>query len=169
MDQINIEYFLYLCLYLFLWLHLTNRMKSNSYFLKVEILGARISGLVTLNTSNESLLKIFDPGQKIFLLFGSGRVCNFWKIFLIKLIFSIFCPEKSKKSVLSQKYRGRSWVDPLFTSGQKYAQIGSGQGPSQLVMGLGQKILTRVGSNFCCSGRVGSAIFGLGMDLENFP
>jgi len=25
------------------------------------------------------------------------------------------------------------------------------------------------GSNFCCSGRVGSAIFGLGMDLENFP
>jgi len=31
----------------------------------------------------------------------------------------------------------------------------------------GSKILTRAGSFLCCSGRVGSDIFGLG--LENFP
>jgi len=37
--------------------------------------------------------------------------------------------------------------------------------------GSGSKIFDagRVGSNFCCLGQVGSAIFGLGMDLENFP
>jgi len=40
-----------------------------------------------------------------------------------------------------------------------------------VVMSTGQKILTRVGSGqfFCCSGWVGSAIFGLGFGLENFP
>jgi len=39
----------------------------------------------------------------------------------------------------------------------------------ELVMGYGSKSfdLGRVGSNFCCFGRVGSAVFGLG--LENFP
>jgi len=39
----------------------------------------------------------------------------------------------------------------------------------ELVMGPSQKFLTGVGSNFWCLGWVGSAIFGLGMDLENFP
>jgi len=39
----------------------------------------------------------------------------------------------------------------------------------QLVMGPGQKFLTRVGSGQILVARVGSAIFGLGMDLENFP
>jgi len=34
------------------------------------------------------------------------------------------------------------------------------------VMGLGQKILTQVGSIFLA--RVGSAIYGLGLNLENF-
>jgi len=34
-------------------------------------------------------------------------------------------------------------------------------------MGLGQKYLTRVGSIF--SGWVSSTIYGLGLDLENFP
>jgi len=35
----------------------------------------------------------------------------------------------------------------------------------------GQKIFhpAQVGSTFCCSGRVRSAIFGLGLDFENFP
>jgi len=37
-----------------------------------------------------------------------------------------------------------------------------------LVMGLGQNFLTLVRSIFC-SGWVGSAIFGLGLGLENFP
>jgi len=36
-----------------------------------------------------------------------------------------------------------------------------------VVMGLHRKVLTLVGSIFCCWGRVRSAIFGLG--LENFP
>jgi len=36
-------------------------------------------------------------------------------------------------------------------------------------MGPGQKFLTRVGSIFSSSGWVGSAIYGLGLDLENFP
>jgi len=40
---------------------------------------------------------------------------------------------------------------------------------SSLVMGPGQKILTRVGSIFCGSGWVGSAIKGCGLNLENFP
>jgi len=39
----------------------------------------------------------------------------------------------------------------------------------KLVMGPGQKFLTRVGSIFCGSGRVGSAIYGLGLISENFP
>jgi len=34
---------------------------------------------------------------------------------------------------------------------------------NKLVMGLGQKILTRVRSIFCCSGQVGSGIFDLGL------
>jgi len=36
-------------------------------------------------------------------------------------------------------------------------------------MGLGQNFLTRVGSIFCCSGWVGSDIYGLGLNFENFP
>jgi len=36
------------------------------------------------------------------------------------------------------------------------------QGWVRVVMGPGQKFLTRVGSVFCGSGRVGSAIYGLG-------
>jgi len=36
-------------------------------------------------------------------------------------------------------------------------------------MGPGQKFLTQVGSIFCDSGWVGSAIYGLGLNLENFP
>jgi len=38
-----------------------------------------------------------------------------------------------------------------------------------LVMGPGQKFLTRVGSIFCGSGWVGSAIYGLGLNFKNFP
>jgi len=38
-----------------------------------------------------------------------------------------------------------------------------------LVMGLGQKNLTWVGSNFSCSSQVGSTIFCLSLGLENFP
>jgi len=38
-----------------------------------------------------------------------------------------------------------------------------------LVMGLGQKFLTWVGSIFGGWGRVRSAIYGLGLNLENFP
>jgi len=36
-------------------------------------------------------------------------------------------------------------------------------------MGLGQKNLTRVGLDQFFVARVGSAIFGLGLGLENFP
>jgi len=36
----------------------------------------------------------------------------------------------------------------------------------QVVKGLDQKFLCWVESIFCCSGRVGSAIFGLGLGLE---
>jgi len=36
-------------------------------------------------------------------------------------------------------------------------------------MGPGQKFLTRVGSIFCGSGRVGSDIYGLGLNFENSP
>jgi len=43
------------------------------------------------------------------------------------------------------------------------------QSPNIKVMGPGQKFLTWVGSIFCGSGRVGSAIYGLGLNLENFP
>jgi len=39
----------------------------------------------------------------------------------------------------------------------------------QVVMGPGHKFLTRIGSNFWCSGRVRSAIFDLSLGLENFP
>jgi len=42
------------------------------------------------------------------------------------------------------------------------AQAMSGS-PGQMVKG------TQVESIFCCSGWVGSAIFGLGLDLNNFP
>jgi len=38
-----------------------------------------------------------------------------------------------------------------------------------VVMGPGQNFLTRVGSIFCGSGRVRSAIYDLGLNLENFP
>jgi len=40
-------------------------------------------------------------------------------------------------------------------------------GASDLVMSPGQKLLTQVGSIFVA--RVGSAIYGLGLNLENFP
>jgi len=40
---------------------------------------------------------------------------------------------------------------------------------SILVMGPGQNFLTLVGSIFCGLGRVGSAIYGLGLNYENFP
>jgi len=51
--------------------------------------------------------------------------------------------------------------------GPKFYRVG-------LVMGPGQKILTRVGSGqfFVArvgSGQVGSAIYGLGLNLKNFP
>jgi len=36
-------------------------------------------------------------------------------------------------------------------------------------MGLGQKFFTWVGSIFCGSGQVGSDIYGLGLNFENFP
>jgi len=40
----------------------------------------------------------------------------------------------------------------------------------QVVMGSDNIFLTWVGLvNFFCSGQVKSAIFGLGLDLENFP
>jgi len=42
---------------------------------------------------------------------------------------------------------------------------------AQLVMGPGQKFFVpgRVRSIFCGSGQVGSAIYGLGLNSENFP
>jgi len=40
---------------------------------------------------------------------------------------------------------------------------------NELAMGLVQNFLTRVGSIFCGSVRVGSAIYGLGLSLENSP
>jgi len=91
------------------------------------------------------------------------------------------------------------WVSSLFISGQKYARVGSQPisiskgiwrfgklqgdkheiwGPDQkpagwqqfrLEMGSGLKILTQVGSNFCSSGWVESAIFDLHLDLEISP
>jgi len=36
-------------------------------------------------------------------------------------------------------------------------------------MDPGQNFFTWIGSNFCCSDQVESAIFGLGLALENFP
>jgi len=43
------------------------------------------------------------------------------------------------------------------------------QSPSNLVMGTDQNFLIQVGLGQFFVGQVGSAIFGLGLGLENFP
>jgi len=57
------------------------------------------------------------------------------------------------------------WKKPLFLTHCGITQVTC---HLKQVMGLGQNFLTWFGSNFWCSGRVGSAIFGLGLDLKNF-
>jgi len=66
------------------------------------------------------------PGQ-IFVI----RVSHQW-LFHLKITNFQFFTLRVKKSLtyLIKKYPGQSRVSVLFTAGQKYSRVGSGQGPS---------------------------------------
>jgi len=91
------------------------------------------------------------PGHFFVAPVGSSLVSHLylWKFFPKKIakFFNFFLFQVKKiSSGQVKKYLGQRQAGPVFTAGQKYAWIKS---------------------IFCCSSRVGSPIFGLG--LENFP
>jgi len=94
-----------------------------------------------VQTSDGSRSKNFDPGQVESNFCCSGRVRLgqpslvwewIWKISPKNVKFFKFLPFGSKKlsSGRVEEYLGQSWVGLLFTAGQKYVWVGSGQGPS---------------------------------------
>jgi len=71
------------------------------------------------------------PGQKCLIRIRSGQTPLNLEIFPQKIpIFQFFSLSIKKISYgRVKKYPGQDWVAPLFTAGQKYAQVGSGLGP----------------------------------------
>jgi len=83
------------------------------------------------------------PGQYFLTWVGSGQLSLvrvlIWKIFPRKSQIFQFNPSRVKKISSGQvkKYSGQRQVSLLFTAGQKYAQVVSGQGPSLLMTDAG--------------------------------
>jgi len=69
-------------------------------------------------------------GEDNFLFLGSGQssLVWIWKISPKNVKFSIFFPSFQKKILLGRvkKYPGQRQISLLFTTGQKYARVGSG-------------------------------------------
>jgi len=73
------------------------------------------------------------PGQIFLIRVRSGQpsLVWVWKISPKNIKFFHFIPLNQKNIFGSgQKVPGQRWVSILFTAGQKYACVGSGQGPS---------------------------------------
>jgi len=93
----------------------------------VETISFQISGLcfIQIKYSGGSGSKLFDPGRV-----GSANHLWVWETSPKSQI----SPVCSKKIALGwlKKYPDQRRVGPLFTAGQKYARVGSGQRPSLL-------------------------------------
>jgi len=100
---------------------------------------------------------------------GGWNICCFWQPGIKGCLeVQVFEPQPSDSQPVALTTQPQ-W--PLLTTNplDTYTIFYNWLGPTGLVMGPEQKIFTQVRSDqfFCFSGR--SAIFGLGLGLENFP
>jgi len=121
------------------------------------------------------------PGSKILTLVVSGNILAarvgyslLWIriFFLNKLIFSIFMLSGQKKIFrLGQKISGsHSQVSPLFTSGQKYAPVGSGKVMAHLKwLGILLLFCGKISGGMCRGLTQDPHVSTLMTTLANFP